>query len=589
MHIGDERFRMLVENSASDIALIAADGRVIDAAPSTEGRGALGLETAEFVGRSIFELIHPEDADDIRGVLADLAANPGATVSARFRCRDVDGAWRHLEAAAVSCLDEPDVSAIVVNFHDATDRVTVEAQRDILLSALSDVDVGIVVLDGERILRPNDAFCRMTGYSEEALAALDSALDIIARDEREPMAEELARHLAGQVARNRYDATILRADGSRMLADIAIKTVRREERSEIIAVVQDVTERRQAEDARREAIAGLRTRVSDLARDARSRYAFENIAGRSPAMRRVFAQIELAASEGSDRLPVLITGETGTGKELVAKATHYHGPRRDGPFVPVNCASIPEALVESELFGHEKGAFTGATGRRIGRFEQANGGSVLLDEVGDMPAQTQAKLLRVLQEREIQRVGGTEMIPIDVRVIAATNRDLAAAVDAGEFRADLYYRIAGLRIPAPPLRDRLQDLAPLADHILRAHAEQLGRPPLVVSPEAMGLLASHPWPGNVRELETALYLAAELAARDGEDIQPRHLAIIPGAERPTSMDGEAEGLSGMVDAFRRRVIEETLRACDGNRSEAARRLAMDRSNLRALMKRLGVD
>ena len=522
-------------------------------------------------------------------MLADLVATPGATVSVGLRCRDVDGAWRHLEAAAVSRLDAPEVAAIVVNFHDATDRVTVEAQRDVLLSALSDIDVGIVVLDGERILHPNDAFCRMTGYSEEALAQLRSALDIIAPDEREAMSDELAKHLAGEVARNRYDSTILRADGSRMRADIAIKTVRGEERSEIIAVVQDVTERKQAEDARREAIAGLRTRVSDLTRDAVGRYAFENIVGRSPAMRQVFAQIELAAGEGSDRLPVLITGETGTGKELVAKATHYHGPRRDGPFVPVNCASIPEALVESELFGHEKGAFTGATARRIGRFEQANGGSVLLDEVGDMPAQTQAKLLRVLQEREIQRVGGSEMIPVDVRVVAATNRDLAAAVDAGEFRADLYYRIAGLRIPVPPLRDRLQDLAPLAEHILSAHAEQLGRPPLMVSPEAVGVLASHPWPGNVRELETALYLAAELAARDGEDIQPRHLAVIPGAERAAPLGDEADGLSGMVEAFRRRVIEQTLRACDGNRSEAARRLAMDRSNLRVLMKRLGID
>jgi len=586
MHIGDDRFRMLVENSASDIALIAADGRVIDAAPSSEGRGTLGYEAVDFVGRSIFDLIHPDDIAGIRATLSDLASTPGSAVSVRLRCRHVDGDWRHLEAAAVSRLDEPDVCAIVVNFHDATSRITMEAQRDVLLAALADVGVGIVVLDADRVQYPNDAFCRMTGHSEESLSALGSVLELVAPDERDAMAGELAKHLAGEVARSRYDTTLVRADGSHMNADIAVRLVRQEDRSHLIAVVQDITERKNAEDARREAIAGLRTRVTDLSRDARQRYAFDNIVGRSAAMQQVFAQIELAAGPGSDRLPVLITGETGTGKELVAKATHYHGPRKDGPFVPVNCASIPDALVESELFGHEKGAFTGATTRRVGRFEQADGGTVLLDEVGETPPSTQAKLLRVLQEREIQRVGGARTIPVDVRIVAATNRDLAAAVDAGEFRADLYYRIAGLRIPVPPLRDRLQDLGPLTDHILSAHAEALDRPPVYVSPDAMSRLASYAWPGNIRELETALQLAAELAARDGEDIQARHLGSLPDAR---AMDLSADhGLSAMVDAFRRQAIEQALDESGGNRSAAARRLGMDRSNLRALMKRLAI-
>ena len=587
MHIGDDRFRMLVENSASDIALIAADGRVIDAAPSSEGRGALGYEAADFVGRSMFDLIHPDDVEPIRAALQDVARAPGSTASVRLRCRHADGDWRHLEAAAVSRLDEPSVGAIVVNFHDATSRVTVEAQRDVLLATLGDVGVGIVVLDSDRVQHPNEAFCRMTGHSPESLVALGSVLEMVAPDERDGMAGELQKHLAGEVVRGRYDTTLIRADGSRMNADIAVRLVQQEDRAHLIAVVQDITERKQEEEARREAIAGLRTRVSDLTRDARRRYAFDNIVGRSPAMQQVFAQIELAASPGSDRLPVLITGETGTGKELVAKATHYHGPRKAGPFVPVNCASIPDALVESELFGHEKGAFTGATARRIGRFEQADGGTVLLDEVGEMPASTQAKLLRVLQERELQRVGGDTMIAVDVRIVAATNRDLAAAVDAGEFRADLYYRIAGLRIPVPPLRERLQDLGPLAEHILAAHAEALDMPSLRVSPDAMSRLAAYSWPGNIRELETALQLAAELAARDGEDIQARHLGSLPDDDaREPSGDGS---LSGMIDAFRRRAIEQALRDCDGNRSATARRLGMDRSNLRALMKRLSIS
>jgi transcriptional regulator with GAF, ATPase, and Fis domain len=242
--------------------------------------------------------------------------------------------------------------------------------------------------------------------------------------------------------------------------------------------------------------AELRARVKDcfLGPD-------DNIVGRSAKMREMYALIERAAA--SD-ITVLVQGESGTGKELVARAVHSESRRKRGPFVPVNCAAVPESLIESELFGHERGAFTGATMRRIGRFEQAEGGAIFLDEIGDMSLPLQAKLLRVLQEREIQRVGGAATIAVDVRVIAATNRDLTSAVQAGAFREDLYYRTAVFPILVPPLRERRDDIPLLAEHFLRKYAQECGREVVALAPDTLRALMDYAWPGNVRELGNAI-------------------------------------------------------------------------------------
>ena len=248
-------------------------------------------------------------------------------------------------------------------------------------------------------------------------------------------------------------------------------------------------------------ISQMKVEVSRLRTELEMKYAFDKIVGKSKEMKAVYALMQRAIESN---ITVLIQGESGTGKELVARAIHFNSPRKAGPFVDVNCAAIPESLIESELFGHERGAFTGATAQRIGKFESANGGTIFLDEIADMQPLVQAKLLRVLQEREIQRVGGTGNIPINVRVIAATNRDLEAAVKAEVFREDLFYRIAGFPIPVPSLKERREDIPLLGHHFLQEYAKAADKPISGFSSGALQLLMSHDWPGNVRELENTI-------------------------------------------------------------------------------------
>ncbi|HEX8989019.1 MAG TPA: nif-specific transcriptional activator NifA, partial [Rhodocyclaceae bacterium] len=255
-----------------------------------------------------------------------------------------------------------------------------------------------------------------------------------------------------------------------------------------------------------------------LRRTVRHQYGFDNIVGHSVAMRRVFDQIRMVAKWNTT---VLIRGETGTGKELIANAIHYNSPRASGAYVRINCASLPETLLESELFGHEKGAFTGAVGARKGRFEMADGGTLFLDEIGEISPAFQAKLLRVLQEGEFERVGGSRTVKVDVRVIAATHRNLEAAVDAGDFREDLYYRLNVMPINLPPLRERPEDIPELARHLAKRIGDVQGRP-LSIAETAMRKLTQYGWPGNVRELENCLERAAVMSPTgsiDGELIR----------------------------------------------------------------------
>jgi two-component system, NtrC family, response regulator AtoC len=299
--------------------------------------------------------------------------------------------------------------------------------------------------------------------------------------------------------------------------------------------------------------------------------------GQGPAMREVFKAIGRAAATDE---PVLIAGESGTGKELVASALHQHSRRAGGPFVRVNCGALPEGLIESELFGHERGAFTGADRTRPGRFERAAGGTIFLDEIGELPAMAQAKLLRVLQQREFERVGGTETLKTDARVVSATHRDLPREVAAGRFREDLYYRLNVIRIAIPPLRDRPEDVGPLAEHILRRLERKYGWAGLSLSPEALQVIRSSPWPGNVRQLENALARAA-IAAR-GRAILPDHLdGDEPGDSHLPAAGDPIEGLPlrALLAEVERRAIRRALLACDGNRTRTAERLGISRRQL----------
>jgi two-component system response regulator AtoC len=300
--------------------------------------------------------------------------------------------------------------------------------------------------------------------------------------------------------------------------------------------------------------------------------------GQSPAMREVFKAIGRAAATDA---PVLIVGESGTGKELVATALHRHSDRAGGPLIRVNCGALPEGLIESELFGHERGAFTGADRQKPGRFERAAGGTIFLDEVGELPLSAQAKILRVLQQHEFERVGGTETLHTDARVISATHRDLAREVAAGRFREDLYYRLNVARIVIPPLRDRPEDIPPLAAHILRCLEHRHGWGALSLSPQALLAIQGRPWPGNVRQLENALARAV-LVAR-GRTILPEHLDVDEPADPafPAAAEDAAEPipLRALLAEVERRAIQRALLACGGNRTRTAERLGISRRQL----------
>jgi len=254
-----------------------------------------------------------------------------------------------------------------------------------------------------------------------------------------------------------------------------------------------------------------------LKQQLRTRYKFDNIVGQSAAMQEVFRLVERVADS---RASVLIRGESGTGKELIARAIHYNSSRAQKPFVPVACVALSEQLLESELFGHEKGAFTGAISQKPGRFEMAHMGTLFLDEIGDIPGQVQMKLLRVIQEREFERVGGLKSIKVDVRLITATNQDLEKAVKEGKFREDLYYRLQVVQIYLPPLRDRMEDVPLLVEHFIEKYAKDNGKSIKYASPEALEAMMRYKWPGNVRELENAIERAVVLADPDAQLITP---------------------------------------------------------------------
>jgi len=346
------------------------------------------------------------------------------------------------------------------------------------------------------------------------------------------------------------------------------------EEDELLSLASRALERRTLE---RE-VALLR---SELART----HDLDEIVGEHPVMERLHGLIAQVARTSTT---VLITGESGTGKELVARAIHRHGNRREGPFVAVNPAAIVESLIESELFGHERGAFTGAHQRKLGKFELAQGGTLFLDEIGTLRADLQAKLLRVLQEREIERVGGTRSIKIDVRVIAATNTNLKDAVSCGTFREDLYYRLNVVPIVVPPLRERAQDVPLLAEHFLRRDTRDFNKRIEGLSPEAVAALQAYRWPGNVRELENVIERCVVLA--DGPVIQLNDLpldVLLP-QQATRVRAAEALPLNEATDQFERQIVLRVLERVGWNLTEAGRILAIHRNSLRMKLARWGV-
>jgi len=451
-----------------------------------------------------------------------------------------------------------------------------------LTSLIDNLEEGILFLDGERrVVAINRAAQKMIGGSADGRV------------------DQLIGHLCPSLFRGTKCAraceksgqcSLIRQKQDKRIQDISIQ---RPDQSIVSLRMWAISLPVDEPVARCAIILRNRTRERQLEEEVSERMRLGGLIGHSQPMQTLFQQIlRIAASEAT----VLILGESGTGKELVARALHENSGRAKGPYVRVHCAAFPENLLEAELFGHAKGAFTGAVSARAGRFEAADGGTILLDEIGEIPPSVQVKLLRVLQEREVERLGENQPRKIDVRIIAATHRDLAAMVQRGEFREDLYYRLHILPLHVPPLRERRDDIPMLSQHLLVEMAQRYKREDVFISDEAMRLLVAYHWPGNVRELVNTLEYA--LVHAEGSAILPRHLPPMlraaPSAQHTFVPSGPASASlnkpyyrAANADQEQDR-IREALQAANGNKAEAARLLGMSRTTLWKKLKAYGM-
>ena len=449
----------------------------------------------------------------------------------------------------------------------------------------------------ERLLVAEGYDVRTASSGEAGIAAVREALpDVVVMDVRMPGISGLEAYAAMREIEPRLPVIIMTAFGT---TDIAIEATKMGAYDYILKPF-DIPETLRLIDKAVAAGRSMRARVA-VGEEATAAAA-EAIVGRSPAMQELYKAIGRVAPTDAT---VLVRGESGTGKELVARALYQHSQRAGKPFLVINCVAIPESLLESELFGYEKGAFTGAAGRKVGKIEQANHGTVFLDEIGDMPLTIQAKLLRLLQERNVERLGGRQVIPVDVRIIAATNRDLEDAVRQGLFREDLYYRLKVVTLSLPPLRERPGDIPLLVRYFLDRFARDMGQPDPGASEAAVEFLKAQPWPGNVRELGNTVKKALifNLGAPLGLDEvkkalgEPMRNGAATGGDPAESVSllirrelasGRESLFEDLMDRFGQQVIREALTATGGNRSQAARLLGLSRPTLLAKIEKYGL-
>ncbi len=463
----------------------------------------------------------------------------------------------------------------------------------------------LVVDDEPSLLRALEALLRKKGFEVTALESpivatqklAQEDFDVALLDIKMPQLSGLELLTAVKHRRPEVEVIIMTGHATVETALAAVKAgaydylTKPFDDVELVArAVAKAAERKQLFDRNRQLESQLREKEGAPAGDG--------LVGNSGAIRDVQRMIDAVAYSAAT---VLVTGESGTGKELVARALHARSPRKGHPFVALNCGALTETLLESELFGHVKGAFTGAQRDQKGLFDAADGGTIFLDEIGDIPLATQVRLLRVLQEGEIKRVGSADSIKVDVRIIAATHRDLTKLVKAGKFREDLFYRLNVINIPLPALRERVEDIPLLGHHFLRRYAERLGKKVRALSPEAIELLCGYRWPGNVRELENAIERAVVLCR--GEIITPVDLPpAVTGRTAPLVREAPANGDESAwltlsyaaakeqaLRRFEKSYVEALMRACDNNISAAARKAGMDRSNFKRVLRKYRSD
>jgi two-component system response regulator HydG len=466
--------------------------------------------------------------------------------------------------------------------------------------------VRVLVVDDEpSLLRALEAVLRKKGYQVTALDSPIVATQKLAQEDFDvalvdiKMPQLSGLELLNAIKHRRPEVEVIMMTGHATV-EAALAAVRAGAYDFLTKPFEDVelVARAVAKAAERKMLFDRNRRLESALKEREGGQA-EGIVGNSGVIREVTRMIDAVAYSATT---VLVTGESGTGKELVARALHAKSPRKSHPFVALNCGALTETLLESELFGHVKGAFTGAQRDQKGLFDAADGGTIFLDEIGDIPLSTQVRLLRVLQEGEIKRVGSADSVKVDVRVVAATHRDLPKLVKTGKFREDLFYRLNVINIPLPALRERAEDIPLLAHHFLRRYAERLGKKVRTLSPEAIELLCSHRWPGNVRELENAVERAVVLCR--GDSVSPGDLPpAVSGRTAPLVREvhpagGEeavwltvsyAAAKEQALRRFEKSYVEALMRACDNNISAAARKAGMDRSNFKRVLRKYRTD
>lgn len=579
----EQRYRTLVDN-VKDYAIFMLDttGRV-----STWNQGAeriKGYRIEEIVGKNFSQFYseHDQTAGKPDAELA-IAASEGRFEEEGWRVRkDGSSFWASVAISAMR-----DAQGQLVGFakvtRDLTDRKAAEeavrrseAQFRALFESSPDA---IIVSDlNGQIAEINARVENLFGYGRGEL--LGQSIDILVPERFRPTHPA---HRGGYAATPRVrpmgaglELFGRRKDGSEFPADIMLGPVETAQGRVVLSVIRDLTEKRNAEEALRQSELQKRYLAEELNTEAR----FEEIIGESVGLKRVLKLVETVAATD---VTVLILGETGTGKEVIARAIHELSPRSNHVMVKLNCAAIPAGLLESELFGHEKGAYTGAIDRKIGRLELANEGTLFLDEIGDLPLELQPKILRALQEREFERLGSTKPIPVNVRLVAATNRDLAKMVADGQFRSDLYYRLRVFPILLPPLRERREDIALLVRYFVDRHARKLDRKIETITDETMRALSRWDWPGNIRELENFIERAVILTKGS--------VLRAPLSELETEEDSAPAEAVSLQDAERDhilRVLRQTKGKIGGTDGAAAR-LGLIRTTLNSKIKKLGIE
>jgi formate hydrogenlyase transcriptional activator len=532
---------------------------------------------------AVFRRIHPEDRDRWK-VKFENSLHEKVDSSDEYRIVLPNGTVKHIHTIRHPVLnDAGDLVKLVGTSFDITERKRAEeairqSEAD-LRQILDDAPQHVAVLDtGGGRLFLNHAALDYHGLTlEEWQTSYKTGL--FHPDDWE-LAYLEVHNAFSTGSEIEFEARLPRHDGVYRWFSLRYKPLRDDQGriTRWVVVSLDIDDRKQAEERLQHENVALREEIDKASM-------FEEILGSSPALRAVLARVAKVAPTDST---VLITGETGTGKELIARAIHKRSLRSSRAFVSVNCSVIPRDLIASELFGHEKGAFTGATQRHLGRFELAEGGTIFLDEIGELPAETQVALLRVLQEREFERVGGNRTIRSEVRVIAATNRDIQAAVAAGTFRSDLFYRLNVFPIETPPLRKRKEDIPLLVEYFIDRYARKAGKSIRQVSKRSLELLQSYPWPGNIRELQNIVERSVIVCESESLTVDESWLSTQPFATEP----GSPVGLSQLLAAQEKETIESALRECGGRvsgPSGAAARLCIPRSTLESKIRSLKID